>query len=73
MWRFQFMLGATSCHHRHGPALGHRLVIDEAEQPNNPELLLRLMSFLLGACAALQRQPSCYEPAPGNGLGRTLR
>ena len=61
MWRFQFMLGATSY-----AIIGTDLlrsvtgwVIDEAEQPNNPELLLpRLMSFLLGACALPQR-PSC--------------
>ena len=62
MWRFQFMLGATSY-----AIIGTDLlrsvtgwVIDEAEQPNNPELLLpRLMSFLLGARAPLPQRPSC--------------
>lgn len=51
MWRFQFMLGATSY-----AIIGTDLLrsvtgwtIDDAEQPDNPNLLLpRLMSFLLG-------------------------
>lgn len=51
IWRFQFMLGATSY-----AIMGTDLLrsvtgmtLDEAEQPNNRDLLLpRLMSFLLG-------------------------
>ena len=55
VWRFQFMLGATSY-----AIIGTDLLrsvtgwtLDEAEQPDNPELLLpRLMSFLLGGLRA---------------------
>jgi len=55
VWRFQFMLGATSY-----AIIGTDLLrsvtgwtVDEAEQPDNPELLLpRLMSFLLGGLRA---------------------
>ncbi|MBO1014810.1 TetR family transcriptional regulator [Achromobacter sp. SD115] len=55
VWRFQFMLGATSY-----AIIGTDLLrsvtgwtIDDAEQPDNPNLLLpRLMSFLLGGLRA---------------------
>ncbi len=55
IWRFQFMLGATSY-----AIIGTDLLrmvtgwnVDDAEQPNNPDLLLpRLMSFLLGGLRA---------------------
>lgn len=55
IWRFQFMLGATSYAIIGTDAL--RLVtgwtIDDTDQPDNPELLLtRLMSFLLGGLRA---------------------
>ncbi|WP_066122042.1 TetR/AcrR family transcriptional regulator [Bordetella ansorpii] len=55
MWRFHFMLGATSYAIMGTSTL--RLVthwsIDDAEQPDNPALLLpRLMSFLLGGLRA---------------------
>ena len=78
MWRFQFMLGATSY-----AIIGTDLlrsvtgwVIDEAEQPNNPELLLpRLMSFLLGACARRCRSGHPVRASNGQApaMGRTLR
>lgn len=55
VWRFQFMLDATSY-----AIIGTDLLrsvtgwtLDESEQPDNPELLLpRLMSFLLGGLRA---------------------
>ncbi|QDJ49170.1 TetR/AcrR family transcriptional regulator [Bordetella hinzii] len=55
MWRFQFMLGATSYAIIGTDTL--RIVtgwtLDERDQPDNPELLLpRLMSFLLGGLRA---------------------
>ncbi|SAI58746.1 TetR family transcriptional regulator [Bordetella ansorpii] len=55
MWRFHFMLGATSYAIMGTSTL--RLVthwsIDETEQPDNPALLMpRLMSFLLGGLRA---------------------
>ena len=62
MWRFQFMLGATSC-----AIIGTDLlrsvtgwVIDEAEQPNNPELLLPRDELpARGLRAPLPQRPSC--------------
>lgn len=55
MWRFQFMLGATS-YAIIGTGLLRSVtgwILDEAEQPDNPDLLLpRLMSFLLGGLRA---------------------
>ncbi|MOA46689.1 hypothetical protein D3C78_1692350 [compost metagenome] len=55
VWRFQFMLGATSY-----AIIGTDLLrsvtgwqLDESEQPDNPDMLLpRLMSFLLGGLRA---------------------
>jgi AcrR family transcriptional regulator len=51
IWRFQFMLGATSYAIMGTDLLKSvtGLTTDDTEQPNNPGLLLpRLMSFLLG-------------------------
>ena len=71
-----FMLGATSY-----AIIGTDLlrsvtgwVIDEAEQPNNPELLLpRLMSFLLGACRRRSGHPVRASNGQAPAMGRTLR
>ncbi|OZI71247.1 TetR/AcrR family transcriptional regulator [Bordetella genomosp. 12] len=55
MWRFQFMLGATSYAIIGTDTLriATGWAIQEEEQPDNPDLLLpRLMSFLLGGLRA---------------------
>ncbi|WP_313622665.1 TetR/AcrR family transcriptional regulator [Achromobacter sp.] len=66
IWRFQFMLGATSYAIMGTDLLRSvtGLTFDDAEQPNNRDLLLpRLMSFLLGGL----RSPLPSLPANPGG------